>query len=340
MKKNHRYPDLVPGFWIIDWYLTSDSGKPNRSKRSFQIRYDFKGNLVGFRDNASEPAVTNSINDISEEDAQFEAKYFLGEYGIKIDSLVVVNKEITRKGTGILYKFVFENKSGEYPGLLDRYTVELLGSRITSYQMSRVIDRKEVKVPGGRRDKSITGILMTIAWAIIILTLIVRFVKKLRKDELEFKRALWIGMGLALLVFIIVAIDVWREDGWLEVLIAGGLAAVFVFLGILIALPTAESQSRAVWPKKLAAFDLLFQGKMLIRETGAAILRSFFLVGLILLVFGLLILTVTTLNVGYISLDSDMINVFQNPTQAISVILENILLTAFFGLTILSFWPG
>ncbi len=339
-KKNHRYANLAPGFWIIDWHLTPGSDKPNRSKRSFQIRYDFKGNLVGFRDNASEPATADSVNDISEEDAQFEAKYFLVEYGIKIDSLVVVNREISRKGPGILYKFVFENKSKEYPGLLDRYTVELLGSRVTSYQLRRVINRKEVKVPGGRKDKGIAGILMIIAWAIIILTLIVRFVKKLRKDELEFKRALWIGMGLALLVFIMVAINIWREDAWVEVLVAGGLAAVFVFLGILIALPTAESQGRAVWPEKLALFDLLFQGKISIRETGAAILRSFFLVGFVLLMFGLLILAVTTLNFGYISLDSDMVTVFQNPTQGIYVIIGNILLTAFFGLTILSFWPG
>ena len=60
-KKNHQYANLTPGFWIIDWHLTPGSDKPNRSKRSFQIRYDFKGNLVGFRDNASEPAVVDSI---------------------------------------------------------------------------------------------------------------------------------------------------------------------------------------------------------------------------------------------------------------------------------------
>jgi len=339
-KKNQQYANLAPGFWIIDWHVTSGSKRPNRSKRSFQIRYDFKGNLVGFRDNASDPAVTDSINDISEEDAQFEAKYFLGEYGIKIDSLVVVNREISRKGPGILYKFIFENKSKEYPDLLDRYTVELLGSRVTSYQLSRVINRKEFKVPGGHKDKGIAGMLMIITWAIIILTLIVRFVKKLRKDELEFKRALWIGMGLALLVFVVVSINVRSEDTWVEILIASGLAAVFTFLGILIALPTAESQGRDVWPEKLALLDLMFQWKISIRETGAAILRSFFLVGFILLMFGLLILAVTTLNFGYISLDSDMVTEFQNPTQGISVIIENILLTAFFGLTILYFWPS
>jgi hypothetical protein len=339
-KKNQQYPDLVPGFWVIDLHLTSDSNKPYQSRRFFQIRYDFKGNLLGFRDNTSVPAADESNNNISEEDALFEAKYFLGEYGIKTDSLEVVNREISRKDTGILYKFVFENKSGEYPSLLDRYTVELLGSRVTSYQMNRVIDRNEVKGPGDRRSKDIAGILMTIVWAIIIITLIVRFAKRLRKDELEFKRALWIGMVLALLVFIMVAINVWHEGTWVSLLVGGGLAAVFVFLGILIALPIAESQNRAVWPEKLAAFDLLFQGKILLRETGTAILRSFFLVGFTLLVFGLLILAVTTLNVGYISLDSNMINVFQNPTRGISVILENILLTAFLGLTILSFWPS
>ena len=48
------------------------------------------------------------------------------------------------------------------------------------------------------KDKGIAGILVAITWIIIILTLIMRFIKKLRRDELEFKRALWIGMGLGL----------------------------------------------------------------------------------------------------------------------------------------------
>jgi MFS family permease len=339
-EKNKQYPDLVPGFWIIDWHLASDSNKPYQSRDFFQIRYDFKGNLLGFRDNTSDPAAAESNNNISEEDALFEAKYFLEEYGIKTDSLEVVNREIARKGPRTQYKFVLENKSEAYTGLLDQYTVELVGSRITSYQLDRAIDKKKIKIAGISKNKGISGILVAITWAIIILTLVVRFIKKLRRDELEFKRALWIGMGLGLGGFILVAISAWRMGSWVEILIGGGMIAVLILLGLLIALPIAESQTRAVWPEKLTSFDLLFQGKILIRETGAAILRSFFLVGVILLIFGALIRAVTTFNIGYISLDSDMINVFQNPTQGISVIMENILLTAFFGLTILSFWPG
>jgi len=339
-KKNKQYPELVPGFWIIDWHLTSDSNKPYQLRRFFQIRYDFKGNLLGFRDNVSDPAAAESNNNISEEDALFEAKYFLGEYGIKTDSLVVVNREITQKGPSTKHKFVLENKSEAYTGLLDQYTVELVGSRITSYQLDREIDNKKIRIAGTSKDKGIAGILMIIIWAIIILTLIVRFIKKLRRDELEFKRALWLGMGLGLGGFIMVAISVWRMGSWVEILMGGGIIAVLILLGLLIALPTAESQCRAVWSEKLAAFDLLFQGKILIRETGAAILRSFFLVGFILLIIGLLIRAVTTFNLGYISLESEMINAFQNPTQGISVTMENILVTAFFGLTILSFWPG
>ncbi len=339
-KNNQQYPDLVPGFWIIDWHLTSDSNKPYQSRRFFQIRYDFKGNLLGFRDNASDPAADESNNNISEEDALFEAKYFLGEYGIKTDSLEVVNREIIRKGSSTQYKFVLENKSEAYTGLLDQYTVELVGSRITSYQLDREIDKKKIRITGISEDKGLAGILVAITWIFIILTLIVRFIKKLRRDELEFKRALWIGMGLGLGGFIMVAISAWRMGSWVEILIVGGITAVFILLGLLIALPIAESQNRAVWPEKLAAFDLLFQGKILIRETGAAILRSFLLVGFTLLIFGVLIRAVTAFNLGYISLDSDMINAFQNPTQGISVILKDILLTAFFGLTILSFWPG
>lgn len=340
MKKNRKHPGLAPGYWTIDWRLTSQSNVPNWSKRFFQVKYDFNGNLVGFIDKASDPALPGSNDSITDEDALFEAKYFLGEYGIKTGSLEVINKEISGKGPNIEYKFVLENKSGEYPGLLDRYAVELAGSRVTSYRLKRVIDRKKVKGLGDREDRGIAIIMILITWGFIFLVIIVRFIKKLRKDELEFKRAVWMGMVLGLLIFAALVILFWREKGLVAALFIGGFSALFTFLGSLILLPIAESQSRDVWPEKLAVTDLLFQGKVMIREVGVSILRSFFLAGVTLLVFGILILVITTLNIAYISLDSDSINVMQDITNSISVILLNIILTAFFVLTILSFFPG
>lgn len=337
-KKEQQYPDLTPGYWSILWRL-NDRDEANWRTRFFQIRYDFSGNLVGFTDNTGFQAPGDIINDIPEEDALFEAKYFLGEYGIKTSSLVVANREILKKGDKTQYKFVLENKSEEYPGLLDQYSVELLGSRVTAYRLDRVIDREKIKVPNTPGDEGVAAVLMVITWVVIIIALVVRFIKKLRKDELEFKRGLWMGIGLGLVVFVLVAVNAWHE-GWIPVLLGGGLSALFILLGMLVLLPIAESQGRAVWPEKLVVTDLLFQGKLMIRETGAAVLRAFFLGGVILLLFGLLVRAVTTFNIGYVSFDRHIIDVLHSPTEGISVILKNVLYSAFLGLSIFSFWPA
>lgn len=337
-KKEQQYPDLTPGYWSILWRL-NDRDEVNWRTRSFQIRYDFSGNLVGFTDNTGFQAPGDIINDISEDDALFEAKYFLGEYGIKTSSLVVSNREISKKNNKTQYKFVLENKSEQYPGLLEQYTVELLGSRVTAYRHDRVIDRKKIRVPGTPGEEGVAAVVMIITWAIIIIALVVRFIKRLRKDELEFKRGLWMGIGLGLAAFVLLSVNAWHE-GWISVLLGGGLSALFILLGMLVLLPIAESQGRAVWPEKLVTTDLLFQGKLMIRETGAAVLRAFFLGGVILLLFGLLVRAVTTFNIGYVSFDRHMIDVLHSPTEGISVILKNFLYSAFLGLSIFSFWPA
>ncbi|MCP5103570.1 MAG: SpoIIE family protein phosphatase [bacterium] len=225
--------------------------------------------------------------------------------------------------------------------MLDQYAVELLGSRVTSYHLDRVIDSKTIKISASRRhgDDSDAGIVMPITWVIILLILVVRFIRKIRKDQLEFKRALWLGIAAGLLIFILVAVNAWK-GGWIAVLVGGGFSALFVFLGVMLVHPAAESQCRSVWPKKLAVIDLLFQGKFLIRETGEAILRSFFLVGLTLSAFGILVFAVPALDIAYVSVGNEMLNMFQSPVVGVTIIIKNILFALFAGLTFLCFWPG
>ncbi|MCP5103571.1 MAG: hypothetical protein GY950_09340, partial [bacterium] len=116
-KKHGRYPLVVPGYHTVTW-TAKESGSPapeDREKRTgrryFQIKYDFSGNLLGFWDNTRGPGLLDVIGEISEEDALFEAKYFLGEYGIKTESLKVAKREISKKAGNIQHKFVLEGGS-------------------------------------------------------------------------------------------------------------------------------------------------------------------------------------------------------------------------------------
>jgi hypothetical protein len=344
-KKNRQYPRPSAGYWTIRWFLPhrSDEEVHREAARFFQIRYDFNGNLVGFWDHAGEPQSSTpagTVTDYPEDDALFDAKYFLGEYGIKTDSLTVVNKEIKQKGSRTRYKFVLEDKSREYPGLLDRYTVEMMDGNVVTSELNRAIDKKKVNAPVGRRGGETMGIIMVIVWSAVLLSLIVRFAIKLRKDELEFKRALGLGIFLALCVCVLVLVNIWASSRWPEILLGSGLSAVLILLCTVVGYSIAESQTRSTWSEKLAVTDLLFQGKIFFRETGAAILRSFFLVGLTLLTLGVLFRVVPFLKGGYITLSLELFNVFEGTFGGISVILQHLLLAAFFGISILSFWPG
>lgn len=338
-EKNHRYPDLAPGYWSIRW-IPRDRSNTDRRNPYLETRYDFNGGLIGFTDNTGETGGKNIDDTISEDDALFEAKYFLGEYGIKTDSLSVTNREISKKGNNTQYKFVLENKSKKYPGLLYQYTVELSGNRVTNYQLNRVIDPKTTGVRGDHEDSNPAYIVWAITWFIIFLFIVVRFIQKLRRDELEFTRALRTGIALGLLMIISIAARAWYGGYWPEVLMGAGITALFVFLGMMVLLPVADSQSRGAWSEKLIVTDLLFQGKFLIRETGAALLRSFFLVGLILLVSGVFFHAADAFNLCFISFSENQFNVFENMPRAAGIFLGEVLLCLFIGLSILTFWPA
>ncbi len=338
-EKNRRYPDLTPGYWSIRW-IPRDRSNSDKREPYLETRFDFNGSLIGFTDNTGETEGKNVDDNIPEEDALFEAKYFLGEYGIKTDSLAVTNREISRKSNHTQYNFVLENKSQKYPGLLYQYTVGLSGNRVTNYQLNRVIDPKTTQVSGGHEDLNPAYIVWAVTWFIIFIFIVARFMQKLRRDELEFGRAFPAGIAMGLLMIISTVASGWYGGYWPGILLGGGLSALFILLGMMILLPVADSQNRASWPEKLIVSDLLFQGKFLIRETGAALLRSFFLVGLILLVTGVLVRAADAFNLCFISFAEKQFNVFQNLPRAVGIFLGDILLCVYIGLSILSFWPA
>ena len=338
-KENNHFPDLTPGYWSVVWGTPAHSEK-SRESRFFEVKYDFNGNLIGFTDNTGNTGNNDVLPDSNEDDALFEAKYFLGEYGISIRSLTMVSKEISKQGDRTLYKFLLENSEEKYPDLVDHYTVQLLGGRVIEYQLDRMISKKKLPGLSHSGDKALSAALMAITWLVIILTLIIRFVKKLRKDELEFNRGLWLGVILGGTVFINMTIGSHFGGSWINLFLSGGLSGAAAFLGLLLLYSTSESQGRTAWPEKLAVTDLLFQGQLYIRECGAAILRSFFFTGVTLLFLGLTVLAITSFNIGHVSFELVAMEGFQNIFSGISLILNTIIFTVFVGFTLLFFWPG
>jgi len=325
-KQNGQFPGLAVGYWQVVWEEENID-----SSRFPQVTFDFKGNLTGFKITPKTPG-QKTASTLSEDDALLEAM------NIKTGSLVIANKDISRTETAEIYKFTLKSKVNPYPDLTDTYQFEIIGNRIVEFQWKKLVDENKIRPLEKNKEMMIAAILQIIIWLIIILIILILLVRKLRKDELEFKRAFRMGIAAAVLVFISMTTAAGKFH-W-ETALVGGIVGAFALIGMLILFSVADACTRETWPEKLEVTDLLFQRKGAVRETGTAILRSFFLTGLTLLLFGAWVLGTTSLDIGYLYPGNHMMNAFITLPNALSVITKNIIIALFIGYTFLCFWPG
>lgn len=338
-KTNHKFPGLMAGRWKVVWkekHPSSAVMEETASKNGFEITFDFSGNLVGFQIK-KKSLVLKDTADLSEDDVVMEAKFFLESFNIKTQSMFTTNRDIKKTDDSTTFKFTLKDKVNPYPHVTNTYNFEYVGNRIVSYQWNQVVDLKAIGQTNNVAESAISVILMVITWLTIIGFIIVSFLRKLRRDELEFKRALWIGIVSALLLFIMIIVI---SGTRLDTILGGGVLGVLAFIGLLILVPVTESSTRESWSEKLELIDLLFQVKGAVRETGAAILHAFFLTGITVFFFGGLIFVVNSMDIGYLVLRHDMINVFMNLPNALHFIIEKIVSSLFIGFIFLGFWPG
>jgi len=339
-KKEGKFPDIQIASWRISW--KGPISNPNNEKAEgkisniFEIAFDFNGDLQGFKIKQKN-LVLNDDSSFSEDEAEMEAKFFLESMNIKTKNLITTNKEIKSTDKNTTYQFTLKNKETLYPYITDTYSFEFFGSRIVSYWWNRKVDPEAGAIPKYKKEKMISDIMMAVIWLSIIGIITVLFIRKLRKDELEFKRGVWIGIFLATIAFIRIIII---RNGQIEDLIQAIVSGVFIFLGFLILFPVSDSCCRQTWPEKLRTLDLFFQGKGIVRETGNAILQSFFLTGLSTFLFGFFIFATTSLNLGYLIVPANTVNNFLEISTSISFAGKNFISGIFLGFLFLVFWPA
>ncbi len=340
-KKNYKeFPEITVGYWNVIWKkrLTSISNIPNTfSKNITDAQFDFKGNLIGFNISKEDQNLTNNSS-LSEDDALMETQYFLESMHVKTRSLIISQKDVNRTGATITYQFKYKEKSNRYPYLTNTYAFQVVGDRITSYQAETVVDPTIVSPRGSDKDTLVGGIFSLITWGLISLILIIRFIRKIKNDELEYKRAVWIGIATAIMI----AIMLLSENQFFQTdsLIQAGVLGFFTFLGMLVLFSTAESCTREAWSEKIGLFDLHLQGKFMVRETGTAILRSIFLAGFSIGLLGIMIYINSTLNIGFVIIKEDMLDPISILPKVIHLLTQNLVGTLFTGITLFFFWAS
>ncbi|MFQ5633617.1 MAG: PP2C family protein-serine/threonine phosphatase, partial [bacterium] len=245
-------------------------------------------------------------------------------------------KVLTRESDIQTYKFEFERSTSITTDIVDKFTVELTGDVLTKYVALSDFTDASLKTPDIEKNIRIGfAASIVISWVIFIIAFIVVFVKRLRHDELDFKRAKWVGIVVFLLMAGIIAN--WAYPEWLGMLLGGTLLGLFVGAGGLIAFATTESINRDVWPEKIALTDLVFRGYFRVREIGAAVLNMVFLTGLSLLILAGMIWLVEKTGFGYLDIESDDFELLLGPNDFLMHIIAKVIQVFFVGVVLLSF---
>lgn len=334
LKKNNSNVTLAIGYWQITWSGKVKTKESEKEEVRYVIRFDFNGNLIGLEEVSP---FLKKLPNLPESEAIAKATIFLSSFNIDSSSVELTKKRIYKEDKTLNYDFTFTRPSSISSDLIDNFTIFISGPEVTEFQIKTSIDENTFKFPKAEKvGEIITTASAIIVWVIICLFLIVIFFKRLRHDELEFKRAIWLGIAAFIIMWTNIAIQSWPK--WEEFIIGGGIAGVFTGGSIVIAYSLTESLNREVWRKKLALTDLLFQGYFQVKEVGAAILNSFFVSGLALLIFGVLIWLTSNQNLGYLDLTEDSLRIFGSRYDIITNICENLIKVFFIGFVILSFW--
>ncbi|MDZ7344526.1 MAG: SpoIIE family protein phosphatase, partial [candidate division KSB1 bacterium] len=328
-------PPPLLGRWVISWKGKVETGGDKKEQARFIVQYDFDGKLVGLEQ--SLPPAKESRK-LLESEAFDQARSFLASMKVDTSTLALSKRETSVESEQTKYSYTFTRASAASADWKENFEVEITGAEVTKYSAS--LEREENLLKESKFEKisdTVSAVLVSIVWVVVSIFLLAIFFRRLRHDELEFKRAIWFGVAFFVLMWLIVAIQSMPE--WAGVLLGGGFAGLFTGGGMLIAYAANESLQREVWKEKLAVTDLLFRGYWRLKEVGQGLLNAFFIVGVTLLLYGAAHWLANFFNLGYLTVESGDLWILQGQTRIITILAGTFITGGFIYFLFLAFWP-
>ncbi len=351
---------LSLGYWEIGWRGAIPTEKDKKERAVFKTRYDFRGKLIG--KDLVDPRKKDTSN-TSQEQALTRVNMFLAELAIDTSAFTLSEKKIAENDEGRLHQFSFTRPLAVSSSLQEKIDVHVAGSLITYFRTdTKILDEKKSRTEQTHQTAKgsvtitteddalseskaekigdiVTAVILGLTWTIVIGFLIVLFFKRLRHDELEFKRAWWFGGLVMLAMFTLIAVENWATD-WLGVFLGGGFGGLFAGLGVVITYAVGDSIAREAWPEKLATTDLFFTGHLRIREIGEAILHAFFIAGVTALALGLVVILANALHLNYLRFDDNRLWFLGEPLGLVTMLSKNVTTASYTATLVLLFWAA
>lgn len=337
--QEHALPEslraqLIMARWSIEREGEVETSAGKKNKARFVVEYDLSGKLVGF--NQTPPGLNDSLK-LAEPEAVRLAKAFLFKQGIDTTALTLAEKKTTEEEQVSKYGFTFTRALVFAGDLTENFLVNVAGREITDY--NREVERaktKEEKFNAAQIDAIVAGLAAVVIWFIVGVALLINFLRRLRHDELEFRRAWWWGLLGVMMFGAAWAFQAWPQ--WADMLLGGGFLGLMVGLGLVIVYATAESLSRDLCPEKLLLSDLVQRGQFRVKEVGASIMRALFLAGVALLAWSAIIWLPGALQFGYFDVNHERLWFLRAYRYWASETLFIVSGACFIALMLLCFW--
>lgn len=299
----------VPSFaWQVTW---NSSGKGFSSKqsgvvvtiedesiRNSYIILDYQGRILEFgftRDKKGPPE-----GNLTEADKKKLITKILVNFA-EIDTistpLKLLEKSEAPKKTEIKYERINES------GIKETLFLRIRGDKFDYFQRKFIPDQTVLE--SGFNISTLFKIIEGVAIFIIMVLALVVFIKKAKRDELDYKRGLWAGVFMFIVFFIFITSD---ETKWLEILFAGLIGGFFVSGAFLILYIIAESVNRDVWKEKLTCIDFLFQGNFNVKKLGEETILGISFGGIGAFYFYILLLLSEKFNFFTVGIDNNLFN--------------------------------
>ncbi len=291
---------LLYARWEVRWSGEIKTSDGEDKKSHFALEYDLSGKLIGF--SQAYPGLKDSIK-VPEAEAMRKAKDFLHAQGLDTATVRLAQKKITEEEQVSKYNFTFERALPVDGELTEKFSIDVAGNSVTDF--SREVERakSDEQFDAGQIAEIAARSSAAVLWIVVSVFLLVIFLRRLRHDELEFRRAWWWGLLGLVLFWGAMAFQTWPQ--WAEVLLLGGFTGIFAGLGLVLVYTTAESLSRDLCPEKLLLSDLVQRGQMRVKEVGAALMRALFIAGMALLAWSAIIWLMGAAQIGYFDIDDE-----------------------------------
>lgn len=334
--QKHNAPELGAQLPLItatfSWEGEVESSDGKEEKLEYAVFYDLHGRYLGFKKSVRKGQAQANV---TLEKAIDSAHRFLVESGVDTAGLTITRKEVA-EGQKQTINLTFSSPMPEVPDIRREYEFSIAGGQIHEYRVDYSVVEQE---GASSRIDDILKIgllsLLILAWIVIAILAVIEFIRKLRRDEADLRRA--VAVGIAGFVFFAVQVSVGVWGDWGEMLVGALVGGFFLGIFVLVLYALAESVHREFWPQKLGTLDALFLRRLNTRELGQAILLGLFFAGAGLFLYSLLLLITDAATPAAIAYEETNLRYIFQPAYILKVFADSALNVLFGGMAFFGF---